>query len=228
MLLAALLGWLLFSGRVLLYVHEQSVWLLAVCAPLLVAMTLASLQLGNRIRPNHISVGLLGLPLVIGLLVPARPLGSDALALRQVQDERSDARSMDTPIWDPQTPLTLDTSLRVWDLKQLGLLNERDLDIAQHLDGHRAHLLGFVHRTQSLPPDRFLVGRFVVRCCAVDAVGISIPVHYDGAAALARDTWVEVEGSIHTEPAFAAITPVVDADYVRVVPQPAQPYLTLP
>jgi uncharacterized repeat protein (TIGR03943 family) len=215
-LLGALLAWQLLSGHIFLYVHERSFWLVALSVPLLVAMSLASLRRGAK---SGLTGWLLILPIAIGLLVPARPLGSEVLA-GQIGGAR-------LPIWEPRVPLSLDTSSRVWDLKQLGLLEPDDADLARRLEGQRAHLVGFVHRTQSLPPDRFLVGRFVVRCCAVDAVGISFPVRYDGAANLARDAWVEVDGSIHAATPDAN-TPVVDADQVRLVAQPTQPYLTLP
>jgi uncharacterized repeat protein (TIGR03943 family) len=111
----------------------------------------------------------------------------------------------------------------VWDLKQLGLLGEQRADMSR-LDGQHASLLGFVYRTDRLPTDQFLVGRFAVRCCTADAIAFIFPVRYASALELERDTWVQVDGTIQTQGA----SPVLQADVVRLVDTPDRPYLQLP
>src|SRR4051794_30410367 len=78
--LGAFLVWVLVSGQVYFFVHERTVWLIALSVPVLVAIGLA--WLGQRATPtaSRLALASLAVPVVLGFAVPARPLGSVALA----------------------------------------------------------------------------------------------------------------------------------------------------
>jgi putative membrane protein len=218
-LLALMLGWQVVSGRIYLYIHDRSVWLIVLSVPLLLALGLVTFRRRGRAVAAR-SWGLVALPLLLAVLLPARPLGSAAL-------EAQAASGTSLALADVSGPHSFQPVDRVWDLKQLGLLEARQPDLSE-LDGQRADLIGFVHRVDSLSSDEFLVGRFVVRCCTADAVAISFPVRYDNAADLTRDTWVDVQGTIMAVDASAGTRRVLVADSVRAIPEPSRPYLQLP
>lgn len=55
--------------------------------------------------------------------------------------------------------------------------------------------------TESGDPDVFLLTRFVVTCCAVDAQPVNVPVYFPGwQDEFALDTWVTVDGGFQVLP----------------------------
>lgn len=80
-------------------------------------------------------------------------------------------------------------------------------------------------------PDRFVLSRLQLGCCAGDAVPISVEVRTDGQVPPATDTWVEVEGRFDAERTRQAnpesrgsVPPVLDASAIRTIDPPAEPY----
>jgi uncharacterized repeat protein (TIGR03943 family) len=212
-----LLAWLLATGRIYLLVHANSIWLVALAVPVLAAMT--AFQLRGRL-PAHadgVALGLLAIPVVFGIAVPVHALGAFAM-------DQQVATSANAAIWQADAGFAFASSDAVWDIHQLARVAASDPSLV-NFDGQRASLLGFVYRRPATPADEFLISRFVVRCCTADAIALSFPVHYAGASALPRDTWVQVDGQIHLTGSSSAPTPVVEADSVKVVAQPSQPYL---
>jgi uncharacterized repeat protein (TIGR03943 family) len=215
--LGALILWCVQTERLYLYVHERSAWLIGVSAPILLLMGVIGLRRTGHLHVDRVGAILMACPLLVVLAVPARALGSQALELHQPTGQITRSQLPEIPLgW---TAATLDL-----DLRRLGELSRRD-PLLSGLDGQRATLLGFVHRTPSLPADRFLVGRFVVRCCTADAVPLSFPVRSADAPSLARDTWVEVVGTIGRADASGAGLPMLLAEQITMVQPPARPYL---
>ena len=70
-----------------------------------------------------------------------------------------------------------------------------------------------------------MIARFMVRCCTADAFPVTMPVRYEGAAELARDSWVEVDGTIRYETGPEGSAAVVEAREVRAIAQPTRPYM---
>jgi uncharacterized repeat protein (TIGR03943 family) len=227
--LGGLVCWNLASGQVHLYVNEHSVWLVALTLPFLLAMA-ATAWRRSSVGRERLSQLAVALPIALVVLVPARPLGSAALAAldagapASALDARQPASATSSPWPLELTAAGPGAAMLTWDLRLLERLRVNDPEL-RGLEGAPASLVGFVHRTPSLPSDQLLVGRFMVRCCAADAVPITFPVRYAGAAELPIDAWVEVEGPIRYAGADGARMPFVEASAVRLVPQPARPYL---
>jgi uncharacterized repeat protein (TIGR03943 family) len=214
-LIALVLAWEVTSGRVFAYIHDRSVWLLVMCVPVLVCLSLAGAWRAHKQAPTRRYASVIALPLLLAVALPARSLGSAALSVTPASRDSGVLAGL-------SEPLNLETHGRVWDLKQLGLVQDRQTDL-RALDGQRADVLGFVHRPRGGPDNEFVVGRFVVRCCTADAIAFSVPVQYDGSADLVRDSWVEVEGVLSSADRL-----VLRAESVRIVPTPERPYLQLP
>jgi len=82
----------------------------------------------------------------------------------------------------------------------------------------------FVHRDATLPAGWFLVARFVVQCCAVDAQPIGLPVRTTGPAPEAG-SWVTVEGTWDVAEMDGVRRAVIGATAIAPTARPDQPYL---
>lgn len=161
---------------------------------------------------------LISLPIVLGLLVPPRPLGVAALQNREIS-----AGGIDSVL-----PAAVRTSV-VQDSSERTIL---DWVLAFH-QGERpaetdtADVVGFVYLDVATEEVQFTLTRFVVGCCAADAMAVGLPVNLAAGLVsegeLEEGQWVRVVGQ------FAARggndIPVLMAEQLEAVPEPNQPYL---
>ncbi len=166
---------------------------------------------------SRVGVALILLPVVLGLLVPARPLGATAMGNREVSIGRlsSAAAPRDSQIA---------SSSREKNLLDWLLTFDRNADPAA-FDGQQARLVGFVYRDSSHGDDTFMLSRFVVSCCVADATPIGVIVHWPEASALAVDQWVEVAGKFQAGAFDGRSMPVLMAEEIKPTATPNQPYL---
>ena len=161
---------------------------------------------------------LISLPIILGLLVPPRPLGVAALQNRELS-----IGGLDSVL-----PAAVGSSL-VQESSERTIL---DWVLAFH-QGERpaetdtADVVGFVYLDDAADEAEFTLTRFVVGCCAADAMAVGLPVSVAAGlpseGALEEGEWVRVVGQ------FAASTgnniPVLVAERLEAVPEPNQPYL---
>ena len=167
--------------------------------------------------PAPVNLWIMLVPLLIGILIPARPLDSSAFA---------------TKGFNTNSPLvSADSSAQIFETESeernvfdwLKLFNyESDLE---QFNGETASVIGFVYFDETLGENQFFVSRFVVSCCAADGFAIAMPVEWSEAAALEQDSWVLVKGSIKSITLNDKIAPMIVAESVQPVPTPEQPYL---
>lgn len=167
--------------------------------------------------PAPVNLWIMLVPLLIGVLIPARPLDSSAFA---------------TKGFNTNSPLvSADSSAQIFETESeernvfdwLKLFNyESDLE---QFNGETASVIGFVYFDETLGENQFFVSRFVVSCCAADGFAIAMPVEWSEAAALEQDSWVLVKGSIKSITLNDKIAPMIVAESVQPVPTPEQPYL---
>lgn len=95
-------------------------------------------------------------------------------------------------------------------------------DRGRSLEGRRIRMVGFV---STRPAGGILLTRIVVTCCAADARPVRIAVP-ESPRTFAPDTWVEVVGTYggFDRSATTGRVPVLRAESVRQVEQPAEPY----
>lgn len=167
--------------------------------------------------PAPVNLWFMLVPLLIGVLIPARPLDSSAFA---------------TKGFNANSPLvSADSSAQIFEtdsaernvLDWIKLFNYQD-DTAQFV-GQKASVIGFVYFDETLGENQFFVSRFVVSCCAADGFAIAMPAQWADAAALEQDSWVLVKGTIESITLNDKVVPMVVAESVEAVPVPNQPYL---
>lgn len=160
---------------------------------------------------------IVALPILFGLLIPPRPLGSTALAAREMNVSGVPS-ALPAAVQGATAKADTERSVLDWvlDFQASG----RD---GENFAGRSADVMGFVHREADDPADAFWLTRYVVGCCVVDAVPVGLRVVWPDAPALEADSWVRVGGQLVES--TDAIAPWLEAQSVVVVPPPNQPYL---
>jgi uncharacterized repeat protein (TIGR03943 family) len=215
---AGLFWFLLISGRTAFYLSSRTSWVVVVGAVTLSLAVLGRLASLGSVHPETVSVGAAGgialliLPVVVILVLPPAALGSYAAARRSTVVGAGFSASSG--------------SIATGDLDLLEVAAaQRSREGMRALSaraGREVSFVGFVVRTPEMPPDEFLLSRFVVSCCAADALSTQVRVVGAPPGRLAADDWVRVEGHIY--PLGREV--IVDATSVSKVARPAHPYLT--
>jgi uncharacterized repeat protein (TIGR03943 family) len=86
--------------------------------------------------------------------------------------------------------------------------------------GTRVRFIGFTVRTGK--PDRFRLARFLISCCAADAVPVFVDVKAMGNEIPADNAWVDIAGRLQRLEGML----IVEAESIRPTDQPDEPYLT--
>jgi uncharacterized repeat protein (TIGR03943 family) len=203
------------TGALFFYIHPVYVVPTAVTGAVLIALAVLA---GGR--PDHPvptwTAAMLALPLALGFLLPAQPLSPATAGQRGVQPltlGRGEGASAFEPTARPET----------YTIKDWVKAFAADPEPARHA-GKPAHVIGFVHRDATMPDGWFLVARFVVQCCAVDAQPVGLPVRAPGAA-LEPGRWVTVEGIWDVAEIDGRRRAVIAASAVTPAARPDQPYL---
>ena len=160
---------------------------------------------------------LLVVPLVVLLLVAPPALGADAASREPAP----------LPRYQGSTFPPLDAGAD--GVAPLGLTEfvDRALwDDAQSVEDQPVRLTGLVVHDDDAP-DGFLLTRFVVSCCAADAIPVQIGVV--GGGRPVQDSWVEVEGTLVPPPPIdrdATELPLLEleATSLRPIDEPSNPY----
>jgi putative membrane protein len=96
-------------------------------------------------------------------------------------------------------------------------------------DGRRVVFTGMMLHDEQLKKDfggrENIVYRFLINCCAADALPLAVAVDSDRARKMANDQWVRVEGIFHLCQIEGDAVPVVEDAAVQPVEAPKFPYL---
>lgn len=210
-----LIKWL--RGQLDFYIHPRYTALIVVSAVILLLMAgvrLRGIFAERAAGPVGWVYVFLALPLLLGTLVPAQPLGANTLASRG--GEPSSAINL----VNRQTIATGDSS--GWNLLEWSVtLSTSDGE----LEGKPVDVVGFVFQDDVLGANHFYVARYVVTCCAADGVSVGMPVLWEGGEALSADSWVRVRGTLSSTLVAGVEQPAIAATSVEPVSQPKNPYL---
>jgi putative membrane protein len=95
--------------------------------------------------------------------------------------------------------------------------------------GQRVIVTGMILRDEELRPHfggrDTAVYRFLINCCAADALPLAIALDSDQADAFANDQWVQVDGVFDLQITNGKPVPVISEPLIRPVEAPAIPYL---
>ncbi|SPF56630.1 conserved hypothetical protein [Candidatus Desulfosporosinus infrequens] len=139
----------------------------------------------------------------------------------------------------PLTPKSVNSVAKETDLMQLYLNID---DHPEQVYNQHWRITGFVYKDPKLAKNQFVISRFVITCCIVDATPIGIIVESPDALELKADTWVEVEGvlqkriiggaanieSVHNFHETEDGVPYLVVSGCKIVATPKDPYLAPP
>ncbi len=160
-------------------------------------------------------------PVVLGLVVTPRALGSGALGGEQVNrllltfatgDEAG--RSAGAVARAAEAPLD-DLGALLAHLRRLG---ERGV-------GQRVRVTGMAARSDALAPNELALLRYAIAHCVADARPLALLVVGAGALDLAEDQWVEVEGVVAVRQREGDRLVAVVAERITPIDEPVNPYL---
>lgn len=158
------------------------------------------------------------LPLVLGWLVPPKPLGASAFNNREINV--GSLQSVAPPGNNERMGLISgEKNIVDW------LVEIQNSASPNALDGQKAHVIGFVFRDERFNDAQFLVGRFIVSCCVADASPVGLVVQGDEAAEFEDDQWIDVSGHFETGTFDGEETPILIIDSIEAIDPPSQPYL---
>jgi putative membrane protein len=159
------------------------------------------------------------LPLLFGILIPARPLGSSAVANRGINSTApltSGGALTDTSLSIPPDERDILDWIRVFN----------QVKPTEKLAGQTVDVTGFIYHDIRLKDGDFMVGRFALTCCVADALAVGMVVSaWPGASQLPDNGWVRVQGTIIPYSLDHQVIPGIKAQNVDSIPEPQQPYL---
>ncbi|MCC6615485.1 MAG: TIGR03943 family protein [Anaerolineae bacterium] len=224
--------WIIVTGNVTNYINTRFAWLSYVAAAIfLVLGAWGLINAARAARHEHehhdhehehdhdhsMSWGILAviaIPLVVGTLIPSRPLGAEAISGDIAMTNSAAAANVTTFTINP-----LDRNVLDW-LRVFSSTSDY-----QTLNGEPASLIGFVYREASFAEDQFMIARYSISCCVADASALGIPVMWADTAALDQGQWVHVQGSFQVADFRGDELPVLQAETIELVDQPEHPYL---
>lgn len=157
-------------------------------------------------------------PLILGLALPARPLGSAAVANRGM--------NVSAPLFSrgaDQTALMGVPSAQRNILEWIVLFEQAE--DPNDYAGEAVDVTGFVYRDPRLKPEEFMIGRFTLTCCVADALAVGMVVSSPETDVLSENSWVRVQGEIYTYSLGEQKIPAISAASIVPIPEPEQPYL---
>jgi putative membrane protein len=223
--------YIIASGNLSNYINERFGWLSYLAAVLFLVLGVFSGLQTLRVHQHHhgehdhdhdhhhdhehgslswSTIAIVALPLVLGTLIPSRPLGAEAVDGGISTSAAS--TSITTFSRNPLERNVLDW-LRVFSATE---------DYTE-LNGQPADVIGFVYTEPTFGADQFMVARFTVSCCVADASAIGVPVQW--AEALPQGEWVRVQGTMQVGEFRGDTLPILHAASVEIVEQPEHPYL---
>ncbi len=166
-------------------------------------------------------VALVLLPIVLGLAVPAQPLGASALANREVNTGLNQS-SLPGILGVPSQKATTDKNILDW---WQSFRASSDANADPTLIGQPARIVGFVYKDPQYGPDHFMLVRYIVSCCVADASALALLIASPESATLAEDQWIEVSGTFAAGNLPDWQLPVLQASAITPVDVPDLPYL---
>ena len=95
--------------------------------------------------------------------------------------------------------------------------------------GQRVIVTGMILRDEQLKPHfggrDTAVYRFLINCCAADALPLAIALDSDDADAFTNDQWVQIDGIFNVQQSNGKPVPMISKPRIKPVEAPAVPYL---
>ena len=217
---------LLLLGRYSLFIRAQ-LWPLLLGTLLMFVLFLVAMGIRRRRGASATAAAwarslLLLLPLayVFPLMSRASASGLNSFALQKRSLGLSSG--LDSSFESANGPLPTSSVNAEGETVSIGVL-------ARHfrkLSGKHVITDGRIYHDDSVAGGQLQIYRFVVVCCAADAMPVQVVVKGADSAAFKNDQWVRVEGTVGSMQQDGAAVPVINATRVIPIAAPPEPYLS--
>lgn len=154
---------------------------------------------------------------LLGLLTSPQALGSTAATQQGISDTLVSTR-IQAQVFRSSTN-SEDRSILQW-ARTLAVYPEPD-----RYAGQKVKVQGFVVQPPNLPDQYFVLTRFVIAHCALDAYPVGMIVKLtESRKAYPADTWLDLQGQATTETLNGKRELVVKARSLQSIPEPKTPY----
>jgi uncharacterized repeat protein (TIGR03943 family) len=102
------------------------------------------------------------------------------------------------------------------------------LQIMENIDywkGKRVVAEGMVYRDESVPDKHLVIYRFLMVCCAADALPLSLLIETNNPEEFEQDHWVRVEGILSLKSMGDLVSPHIKAERINLIASPKNKYL---
>lgn len=221
----------IINSQVLWYINKRFILLTEIGIFLLVVLTLRLFIEARSVhrhsqeeeqdrhdhKPASANLWIMCIPLLIGLLIPAKPLESTAVSAKGLTTTSALISSNSS-----SRPLETESEQRnILDWVKIFYFEN---DLAPYT-GQKASVIGFVYFDDRLPKGQFFISRFIISCCAADAYAVGMIVDPPVGTSVKPDEWLQVKGSVDVVSFDGHSSPRIHAETITTVPQPDQPYL---
>ena len=217
--------YLLASQRFVAFLRPEFGLLLAVAHFVAMGFMLAAMirpKTSEMDVPAILRALVLLVPVLYSMAMPDTMLGNQAFKKRFIGTHngaisRQDTASSPGEIEGTQQETPLELTI-------LDILRNPDL-----FNGQRVVVTGMILRDEQLKPHfggrDMAVYRFLINCCAADALPLAIGLDSDQTDAFTNDQWVQVEGIFDLQQINGKPVPLVSKPQIKPVEAPAVPYL---
>jgi uncharacterized repeat protein (TIGR03943 family) len=206
--------WLLEAGRYKAFIQPR-LWPLLVMALVFLLAYIAAFishfpgESGSVSKSDRwLQAAILFVPVVFLGAIYGQSLGTHALTKRALDTDQPLTITGFSPQGSPPTTDAPTSSL-------LELMTH-----TAHFNGKRVAAEGMVYRKEHSDRNKFRLFRFLVVCCAADALPLVVRVNSKIAGKFDNDDWVRVEGIFRFEMVDDRKVASIAADSIRRIPSP--------
>lgn len=208
-------GWLTWTGAALLFIIAAMNILDLMTPEEDDAVTQHDSSISGSVW-SWVFLGIVAIPLILGLGVPSEPLGATAITTELSADVRS------IGVQNSSATLTIPSENR--NLLDWVRAFSASPDMTE-FEGEEISVTGFVYRDARFAgTDNFMLVRFTLSCCVADARPLGLIVE-NAPEDFAEDTWLNVTGHIEVREFDGVETPIIVIESAEITEQPEQPYL---
>jgi putative membrane protein len=225
---AVVIAKLFATGQMRYYLSSSFDWLTALTAVILAIVGGLELSGAYRSRAHTVAghgeidgvlaLGVAAVPLLVSMFISPRALGTDALGGTQASQlvlAYAEGPPPTVSAAAPRQPIGDVPDLLSY-LRQAG-----EGGVGQHV-----HVRGLVTRSGDLPDNQFVLVRYAIVHCVADAQPMGFLIAFTDGADLSANRWVEVDGTLASEPRGSDRLVAIRATQILNSDEPPDPYVS--
>lgn len=219
-------GYLVITGKIAIFIHPRyfglTRWMAIIGLVFGIVGTLYFLgNLYENRKEKFDRETLVGISLIVafalfGFTYPIKPISSATLSQRSNEINFVQRKTLNL------NKFSTDTT--EYDISEWVYLFQSEPNW-ESFEGKKVELEGFLYSEESMPDGFFLISKFIISCCAVDARPVGLPVQYDWVGQYKLDQWFKVRGELKLVQYKDSENLVIVPESLEVIEIPDNPYI---